>query len=26
VFVILLGVAMFLRFRTGRWQEIRMID
>jgi MATE family multidrug resistance protein len=26
VFVILLGVAMFLRFRTGRWEQIRMIE
>jgi MATE family multidrug resistance protein len=25
-FVLLLGLAMFLRFRSGRWQEIRMID
>jgi MATE family multidrug resistance protein len=26
VFVMLLGVGMFLRFRSGRWQEIRMIE
>jgi MATE family multidrug resistance protein len=25
-FVLLLGVAMFLRFRGGKWQEIRMIE
>ena len=26
VFVMLLGVGMYLRFRSGRWREIRMID
>jgi MATE family multidrug resistance protein len=26
VFVVLLGVSMFLRFRGGRWMDIRMIE
>ena len=26
VFVMLLGVGMFLRFRSGRWRQIRMIE
>ncbi len=25
-FILLMGLAMFLRFRSGRWQEIRMIE
>jgi MATE family multidrug resistance protein len=25
-FILLMGVVMFLRFRGGRWQEIRMIE
>jgi MATE family multidrug resistance protein len=26
VFVVLLGIAMFLRFRGGRWMQIRMLE